>query len=402
MQAFHRKYGVPLVRKIHQKALGYLKVHNPIPPKLPPAPLPVLAPSARAPVFALHSGTTAQAGGLNHVEPWIPLFREAGFEFIVIARSPDLYHAIRQAHPDVSVCLARKVEDTDTIVRAYPSLRAFFYVSNAINNAHFQRCATARHISLGHGDSDKSSSMTRIFKVYDEIFVAGQAHIDRFEHASFDTSALRFRIVGRPGTPAMPRAAKDSRPTSITYLPTWEGIYAEQQYSSLAMARDVLGTALRSGLPVNAKLHPATGAFDARWKDAERAIGQALDGVSGNRLTFIDRSVKVGELLASGTLYICDVSAVVSDCLSTGAPIFVYMPPDGHVHISSGRMSYGDYAYTFSTPEELSLKLLDVLDGNDPLAPARAEAVEYFISPASAGDRAFEKALRELAGHAPA
>ena len=34
--------------------------------------------------------------------------------------------------------------------------------------------------------------------IYDEIYVSGDAHIDRFNLADFDTAGLKFKIIGRP------------------------------------------------------------------------------------------------------------------------------------------------------------------------------------------------------------
>ena len=45
---------------------------------------------------------------------------------------------------------------------------------------------------------DKSASAHKFFRVYDEIWVAGQAHIDRFKNAGFNTAHIDFVKVGAP------------------------------------------------------------------------------------------------------------------------------------------------------------------------------------------------------------
>src|SRR5699024_55331 len=98
-----------------------------------------------------------------------------------------------------------------------------------------------RHIFLGHGDSEKRASCNPFFTLYDEIWTAGQAHIDRCKHSGLDFSQTRFRIVGRPQARPLLQAAADDGPSQhIAYLPTWEGIDAEQNYTSIEQIAPLL------------------------------------------------------------------------------------------------------------------------------------------------------------------
>ncbi|SNT02960.1 CDP-Glycerol:Poly(glycerophosphate) glycerophosphotransferase [Pseudomonas delhiensis] len=386
------KIGVPLASYIYNASLRYLKVHNSYSVK-------VLPDAACSPVFLLHSGAALNAGGVDHVRPWIPVFKAVGIEFVVVARLMDTYEALLREYPDVPVSLVSTPADVDTLLHAFPSLRGFFYVANTANNNLFLRCSGGHHVFLGHGDSDKSSSMNRAFKSYDEIYVAGQAHIDRFANAEFDTTGLAFRIIGRPDNRhlfAQSEVPAD-RPERLVYIPTWEGYCGEQDYSSLAIARDLLVCAHRvSGLPVVGKLHPLTGSEKSKYLSVDAELSHN-SGLPATALSFVDRRSKLTDLLAPDAIFVCDISAAVSECLALDRPIFVYVPADRDIRVVSGRMGYADYTYTFSNPEEFAAKLQAVLDGNDPLAAARRQALEYFVSPSATRAGAFEKALRELA-----
>lgn len=386
------KIGVPLASYVYNASLRYLKIHNSYSVN-------VLPEAARSPVFLLHSGAALGAGGVDHVRPWIPAFKAAGIEFIVVARLMDTYETLLREYPDVPVSLVSTPADVDTLLHAFPSLRGFFYVANTANNNLFLRCSGGHHVFLGHGDSDKSSSMNRAFKAYDEIYVAGQAHIDRFANAEFDTTGLSFRIIGRPDNQHVVAQAEapTGRVARLIYLPTWEGYCGEQDYSSLSIARELLASAYRvSGLPVVGKLHPLTGSEKSKYQTIDTDLSHSI-GLPASALSFVDRRSKLTKLLAPDAIFVCDISAAVSECLALDRPIFVYVPADRDIRVISGRMEYADYTYTFSNAEEFAAKLQAVLDGNDPLAAARREALEYFVSPGATCAGAFQEALRALA-----
>lgn len=391
------KIGIPAARFVFEASLRYLQTYNPHSARTLPE-------RSRTPAFVLHTGASLKGGGVDHVRTWIPAFEATGIEYVVVARSMDVYERLCAEYPDVPVSLVKDSADVDTLLHAFPSLRGFFYVANTANNNLFLRCSGGRHVFLGHGDSDKSSSMNRAFKAYDEIYVAGQAHIDRFANAEFDTSGMSFRIVGRPDSRRLlaHADAPAAPPARVVYLPTWEGYCAEQDYSSLAIAGDLLAAAHRvSGLPVTGKLHPLTGAARPEFKDIEGDLMRA-SGLPRAALDFAGRHGKLTDLLGADAVYVCDISAAVSECLMLGRPIFVYLPPDRGIRVVSGRLAHADYAYTFGSAEEFAAKLERVLGGDDPLAAARRQAREYFVSPGATRDGAFEDALRELVDAVPA
>lgn len=389
----HKKIGVPLVRNLFERCLAYLKKHNPHSARTLPE-------GARAPVFLLHTGASLKGGAIDHIKPWLSLFEHAGHEFIVVARMMDVYEQLRLDYPQLRVCLVKDSADVDKLIAAYPSLRGFYYVANTANNNLFLRCSGGRHVFLGHGDSDKSSSMNRGFKAYDEVYVAGQAHIDRFARADFDTSGLRFRIIGRPDAGILldaADAATAAPPQRIVYIPTWEGYVAEQDYSSLALAPELLRAAhAHSGLPIVSKLHPLTGAARPALLDIDQRI-VARAGLPAGALTFLERHGKLTDLLAPDAVFICDISATVSECLALDRPLFVYVPRDRPIRVVSSHMSHADYAYTFATADELAAQLARVLGGDDPLVGARRRAREYFISPSATRANAFGRELQRVA-----
>ncbi|WP_135487271.1 hypothetical protein [Escherichia sp. E3659] len=98
-------------------------------------------------------------------------------------------------------------------------------------------------------------------------------------------------------------------------------------------------------------------------------------------LTVTDSTYSIPKLVTEGDFFICDISAVVSECISSLRPIFVYVPCDRNITMSNSSLSYEDYTYTFSTIEQL-IELIDdvIINGKDYLKEARYKALDYLLS----------------------
>ena len=92
-----------------------------------------------------------------------------------------------------------------------PSLKVAFYVNNAARNTHFIERRELTHVWLNHGDSEKPACYNPVHAIYDLIFVAGQAGIDRYARHGVHIPAEKFRIVGRPQVEQITRATSPDR-----------------------------------------------------------------------------------------------------------------------------------------------------------------------------------------------
>ena len=79
------------------------------------------------------------------------------------------------------VVYAPKTRHVEELIR--PTTMVAYYLANAGKNVHLLREASIRHVFLNHGDSDKSTSANPVSRVYDGVWVAGQAAIDRYKAA---------------------------------------------------------------------------------------------------------------------------------------------------------------------------------------------------------------------------
>ena len=352
----------------------------------------------------LHSGEGSD--GISHLAQWIPAFIQSGVKFVVLVRSAGLFKTVAECYPKLDVALISSAVDVERFILAHSTLKFICYSSNTGNNIHLVRYTHLTHVFIGHGDSDKSASAHKVFRMFDEVWTAGRAHHDRFLNADFSVEGLRFHEVGRPGLRVSLAAAKNSWAdrvalgVQVLYLPTWEGYFSAQDYSSLRIASDIIfGTAKAfPGARLRAKFHPFTGKRSCGFSDIQRGLELlAREQGIAERVRAIPTAVPIEELIADANIVICDISAVVTDCLAADCPIFVYVPQDRQLQLSESQMPYDDYAYVFSSVEGLHDAIRSVLEQGDRLAGARAEAREYILGISAIESGAFLKHIRRLA-----
>ncbi len=355
--------------------------------------------------FILHTGE--KQFSLSHVKIWYEYFCQSGFSFIIVTRYGEAYDDILSEYPEATIVLAKNKEDIDVLFESVASIDACFYMSNTGNNSHLLYHVDTKHIFIGHGDSDKSASAHKYFRAYDENWTAGQAHIDRFKNAGFKLNGLKQIKVGRP---TLIDAIKSSEVYwkdrfdgcyRLLYLPTWEGAYKEQDYSSLSIVTNVLAEISNiTNISTSIKLHPFTGRRDLQFNNLEKDISDLEhEGKLGaaNSTTVISKADSLLHHIQSSNIFICDISAAVSECLAANAPIFLYIPRGKDFNLSKSNMPYSEYCYVFSSvPQLLELIVTVILDGNDFLFNKRKIAAEYIISVEETMNNSFVKKIQEL------
>lgn len=352
----------------------------------------------------LHTGE-GMTHGPSHLEQWIGEFLYSKEEFSVLIRDLKLYEWTIKKYPYLNVLYAKNPTDVEMALTKLPFLKAIYYFSNTGNLIHTLRYNIYQHIFLGHGDSDKSASAHKFFRVYDEVWVAGQAHIDRFKNASFKTTHIDFIKIGRPNLKYIVKNTikKDRKLncqiSKITYLPTWEGVYEESNYSSAHLSVVLLSEVqYKLNCKISAKYHPVTGSRDITLRNINTSLQKEFAD-RAYMLNIADKNTPVSDLLADSDAFICDISAVVSECISSLSPIFIYIPTDRVLSTSNSNMSYSDYAYTFNSIPQLMSLIDDVLiNGNDYLKDARFKALDYLLSIEETINNAFVRELQRISG----
>lgn len=342
--------------------------------------------------------------GPSHLNFWLKYFGIVAENTLILVRIPELYQWVKLHYPRFNVAYVKNVADVDYLFSKLNYVQNVYYSSNTGNTLHTLKFNEINHIFLGHGDSDKSASAHKYFRVYDEVWVAGQAHIDRFKNAGFDVDYMHFSVVGRPSLRNILKLSKVQwqarAQKSALYLPTWEGVYEESNYCSVALSEDIFKT-LADLLPeyhLQTKFHPVTGSRDEKLKGYDEKLKNSLLELEAPvHLNAHGREISVEELIKNSNIFICDISAVVSECLASDAPIFIYIPKDKEIVIAKSEMEYSDYCYAFSNIEEFRDLIQEVIiNDNDYLIENRKRAIEYIISPLETNNCTFEKKLFDV------
>jgi hypothetical protein len=275
------------------------------------------------------------------------------------------------------VAFARGSASLERLV-AERDVRVVLYLNQLEANFRMLRFASPVHIQIGHGESDKDSSISNQHKAYDLVFVGGDAGRDRLGQAlrGFDANEHTL-LVGRPqldytyqGAPSWPR---DSG-MRVWYAPTWAGDRPSIAYGSLASHGVAIIEALLADQSIRViyRPHPRTRYTTREHRDADKAV-RALLARTGDR-HLVDRD-GYGWQWDFADACITDVSAVAYDWLATGKPLVITEPAPS--------------AYRPISPLLDTLPLLGVAEAGEVLSKIRALQ----------GDSAAGEQLRDLAYH---
>ncbi len=348
----------------------------------------------------LHTGEGSN--GITHLNLWIPIFRQSGIKFIVVVRNKKVFHYFQKSDKSVPIVFAKRDRHIRYFFEYANNIRACFYPSNTMKNKAILMKNEIKHIFIGHGDSDKTASAHKFFRVYDQNWVAGEAHIDRFDNAGFDHVGLEHIKVGRPNlkeTLLLTQKKWIERyggNINLLYLSTWEGFLLEHEYTSVEVIKGFFERIKKYEQIKNIeiKLHPGIGKRKKELVNISSEIEDALQG-TGMKYTIHPKQTPVEELIKKSNVFICDISAVVSESLAGNGPIFVYLPKDKPIQILKSKMSFEDYTYVFSSIDELHRKFQEVVvGGNDYLAENREKAMEYILGKTETLENRFIQSLK--------
>ncbi|MEU9136269.1 hypothetical protein AB0D33_09925 [Streptomyces sp. NPDC048404] len=212
---------------------------------------------------------------MYQVNMWIETLEQLDLRPVIILRETASFRYLSRTWIPV-VCVP-KADDLAELELS--GVRVVLYPGNAGKNVHMLRVAEAKHVFIGHGDSDKLASSNRVSKVYDEIWVAGRAGRDRYQRVRHAISDSAIVEVGRPQlSPIRPHAEHVPGPLPVVlYAPTWEGWSDDDCHTSLIpMGVPLIEKLLTENVRIIYKPHPLTGKRSALAADADRTIRELL------------------------------------------------------------------------------------------------------------------------------
>jgi CDP-glycerol glycerophosphotransferase (TagB/SpsB family) len=331
--------------------------------------------------FAAYFGSNMGIG--YQLRMWLPYFRRMGKRFIIVTRDIQMMRAAGRMTkaPVINRPTLRSLEDVIS-----PSLKAAFYVNNAGLNTHFIERREMTHVWLNHGDSEKPACYNPVHAIYDRIFAAGQAGIDRYERHGVDIATEKFRIVGRPQVEGIhrrksPIAATDDK--TVLYAPTWKGPYKDTEVYSLPRGEEIVQALLDRGCTVIFRAH----SLNYRFSDAKALIGRIHVLLrqdreqTGRKHVWGSRAEKKMSLTAcfnASDAMISDVSAVITDYLQSDKPFSIVSVGRSADELAAEAPAS---AVSYVIDEDLH-DLEDALDHllyTDPLSTSRDQMRKYYL-----------------------
>ena len=409
-----------LLRSSLQRALGSIRAEHRVGEVL----------TARRTAFCVYFGSGI--GASYQLGMWLPYFERIGLPYLIVCRDRSSFAEIRTliAGREIPLLLRETLGSLESIV--VPGLTAAFYVNNAVRNTHLIERRELTHVWLNHGDSEKPACFNPVHAIYDLIFAAGQAGIDRYGRHGVEIPADKFRIVGRPqveGIESLSRVDSEAAleneidtlvgagasPT-VLYAPTWRGPYADSQLYSLPVGAAIVAGLLRRGVRVVFRAHP----FNYRFPDAVAMITAVQRLLAEDRQRTgrphlwgdaAERERSVTDCFNESDAMISDVSAMVSDYLQSTKPFAIVAvgqtPEQLYADVPAARGGYlldadpGEPGPTFERRlDDLFDRLLAEVAGEPGLRNRRVALRSYYLGDFAGGAYAdgFLEHAREVIG----
>ncbi|GAA1761383.1 CDP-glycerol glycerophosphotransferase family protein [Luedemannella helvata] len=313
---------------------------------------------------------------------WLPYLKRLDRRFAVIVRDRRSFDVVADA-TSVPVVHCPTIAALDASM--VPSLRAIFYVNNGMKNGQAVRFHELTHVQLLHGDSEKTASYNPVNAMFDELFVAGQAAIDRYARNGIHMPAEKFRIVGRPQVESVRVVAtpiSEIANKTVLYAPTWTGFFTDTNHCSLEIGEQIVRELFRRDVTVILRAHPMTA------KNAQAAANLAeLERVLAEDRAVSKRRHVWGAAAAAGQFadwanradaMIADISSVISDYLYSEKPFAVTdMNDEGDELLGAAPIVKG--TYVIKRDASNLAEVLDNLLVSDPLAAVRRAVKTYYL-----------------------
>ncbi|MFC7621572.1 CDP-glycerol glycerophosphotransferase family protein [Microlunatus sp. GCM10028923] len=330
--------------------------------------------------YAGHGGARYQC------QMWEPYLAASGEPYLLLTSDAGAADLIRQVTRAPLLLVPDPTPDDLELVLP-KTVRAAFYVQNSKRNRTFLKLDRMTHVWLNHGDSDKPANFNQRHAEYDRIVTCGEAGIERYAAHGIEIPRDQFDVLGRPQAGDIAEGPRPgATPTTVLYAPTWRGIDARYDYTSLPLATRLIEALLDRELTVIFRGHP----FGGRQAGDRTAIAEAHMMLAEDRAQSgrkhlwgaaaeLDRSL--AECINAADALISDVSAVVTDFLASGRPyaMTAMSEPDADAFRAAFPISRAGYVIDRDLAD--LDRVLDDLFGPDPLAELRAERRTYYLGP---------------------
>jgi hypothetical protein len=330
---------------------------------------------------------------LVHIGMWSPWIDRAGIPWVIVARTPALFHQLAEMYPRTPIVQGN----------IPASVTGALYAHGAAANADFIAASAATHVFLGHGDSDKPLSASERVLQYDVVAVAGQAAIDRFAAAGLDVPPHKIRVIGRPQTEGIATGSRrvPKNPT-VLYAPTWRHADDALNVSSLAVADRIVQALLDRGCTVvfrrhfAGQNHVAAEAMIVRVNELLMADHERTGRPHGWGAEAMERPLI--DAFNDADAMVSDISGIVVDFMASEKPLIMYAAQFTDPDAFRAAHPTARAAYVVDRDLVQLDAVLDAALGKDPLASVRRGIADRYLGGPDRAEpaRRFIELVREI------
>jgi len=310
---------------------------------------------------------------LNHIEYWLNPLINSGVKFSILVRDTNSLKTIESKYPHLQVLYAKSPVDVETVVVAQPNLKIVLYPTNRAKNIHLLRFIELTHIFIGTKHSDKLSKINKSYRAYDEIWVSGQAQVDKFKEAIVDMRHLEFKIIGKPQLLDIFLDTKNKINDACLYLSNNNDFILE------------LGQYILNTKGLQHIFYSKNKLLNNLSKIVGMKDGNLISLEAYNDIFLFVKKIKY---------MIVDIKSIERYLLAFNVPIFIYLPKE--ITIDSLELDIPkESIYTFSNFQELDdiLKKLKIKDNK---ATNREAAIQYLLGREETLNNSFVKYLTNI------
>ena len=260
---------------------------------------------------------------IYQVEQWIPIFEHfcKTKNFSIITREQGAYQWIVK-NTNFTCIYCRTLADLQKLYDEN-DFKCILYVNHSFKNFQSMINGQAFHIHINHGESDKTSTITRQSQAYDYIFVYGDESINKYSNNLISCDINKYIKIGRPQiehVSFLPPILTDRK--IVMYAPTWEGTHETMDFTSLrTMGLAIVNQLLNDdNFFLIYKPHPKVGVRDSFINQIDKEIVTLL---SENEHAMIVKDGDIVSYYKNIDIGIFDNSVVLIDFLPFNKPIII-------------------------------------------------------------------------------
>ncbi|QOQ97713.1 hypothetical protein [Helicobacter winghamensis] len=328
-------------------------------------------------IVLLQSGENAKVG-YNHLSYWIPIFLEINVKFSILVRDRILYDKLKSHFELCHIICAPSVVEVEDNIFKFKNLKAIFYLSHHPKNIHLLNFSRFKHIFIGSENSIRDSTLSKVIRAYDAIWLPSQAGVEKMSQIS-GLSTMEVIKIGKPQLLDLYSVKK--KDNLVCVLSNFESLM------SFVIMQTIIKYAFNHQLSVDFII-------TSKKTYALKAFYRKLDGLLAINAVECRVHRKMENAIFAGCQgLVCDLRTYREKFLMLNAPIYTYIPNEAFMQdFLKDKYISLDGLYLFSDLNRFEM----FLNEGDFKKQEREAFAEYWIGKSYILNKTFEKLLRAI------